>query len=127
MSIRIVSGCTLGHQPTLPRTHARIMYSKVGPTPLRKLWLPLAGLPGARLAQKVAFCAFAYFFIGFVCVGQQPKSKSVTNPIKGEPPAVTMNARGCPVLKLSDRQRGAVAKFQQAHPLFEMYDYAPSE
>jgi hypothetical protein len=38
-----------------------------------------------------------------------------------------MDARGCPVLKLTDRQRAAVENFQQVHPLVAMYNYAPSD
>lgn len=92
----------------------------------KRWWLP-AGVPGARLAPMAALCALAGCFSGFVCVAQQPKAKATADPIKGEPPAVTMNAKGCPVLKLTDHQRAAVEKFQQAHPAFEMYDYAPTE
>jgi hypothetical protein len=36
-----------------------------------------------------------------------------------------MNPRGCPVLKLTDKQYAAVAKFLQAHPQIERYDYSP--
>jgi hypothetical protein len=127
MLIEIASGPALGHQRTLSRRHARIACSKVRTTPLRKLCAALAGVPVTRSAQKVAFCALVYFFTGFICVGQQPKYMPINNTIKGEPPAVTMNPRGCPVLTLSEQQRAAVAKFQQAHPLFEMYNYTPSD
>jgi hypothetical protein len=57
---------------------------------------------------------------------RSPRTASRTNP-KGEAPAVTMNTRGCPVLRLTEQQRAAVTTFQKAHPLFEMYDYAASD
>ena len=81
----------------------------------------------AGSTQKAACCALAFFFASLFCAGQAPKSKSVGDNIKGETPAVTMDARGCPVLKLTDQQRTAVGKFKQTHPLFEMYDYSPNE
>ncbi len=83
--------------------------------------------PCGRLGQKVALCAIAYCFISALLVAQQPASKAVNAAIKGDPPNVTMDARGCPVLKLTGQQRAAVEKFQQAHPLVAMYNYAPSD
>lgn len=80
-----------------------------------------------RLGRKVALCAIAFCLTTVILAGQQPTSKDVNAAIKGNPPGVAMDARGCPVLKLTDQQRAAVAKFEQAHPLVAMYNYAPSD
>ena len=110
-----------------PRLHSLVGHLCLAARPLRQLCIAFAARLTAGLAQKVACCAVIIFFAGFVCAGQEPKSNSIAGTIKGEPPAVTMDARGCPVLKLTDQQRTAVGKFKQAHPLVEIYDYSPSE
>ena len=51
-------------------------------------------------------------------------SNSNSSGVKGDAPVVTMTERGCPVLKLTDRQRAAAIRFQQAHPLYRLYDYS---
>jgi hypothetical protein len=59
--------------------------------------------------------------------GLSERAFAVVPDVKGEPPAVTMDARGCPVLKLTDKQKSAVTKFLTAHPGSELYDYSASE
>jgi hypothetical protein len=47
--------------------------------------------------------------------------------VKGEPPSVSMDARGCPHLRLTNDERGAIAKFLDANPTVSIFDYAPSD
>jgi hypothetical protein len=60
-------------------------------------------------------------------LAQSPTSSTGTAAIMGEPPVVTMDAHGCPVLKLNEMQHAAVKKFLLSHPTVEMYDFTASD
>lgn len=68
--------------------------------------------------------------LAIVCIvgaGQLTLGGSAVPSPKGDPPVVTMNAHGCPVLTLTAKQHASVAKFLQTHPQMDLYDYSSAE
>lgn len=76
-----------------------------------------------RRAVRALVQGAAIFYVAFASAQPPPR---ISGSVKGDPPSVFTDARGCPHLRLTNDQRTAVTKFLGANPTVSMFDYAPS-